>query len=40
MGRAGGKGEGIKEKKKKTLIDTDNSMVRTRGEGAGGSRRG
>lgn len=31
------KGEGIK---KNTLIETDNSMVMTRGEGAGGEGKG
>ena len=32
------KGKDIK--KKKTLIDTDNSLVITRGKGGGGGRRG
>ena len=34
----GEKGEGIKQRKKKELIDTAHSMVITRGEGGGRGR--
>ena len=41
----GGKGGGIKQKQQQQqktpyLVDTDNSMVITRGKGVGGGRRG